>query len=155
MAVYDARRQGAISHGGTYNGSPVAAAAGLATLRQLDDATYERLERLGERLGAAIRSEVATIGVDVRVEVVGSLFQVFRGQGATAFATGVAGGPTLFLGLLLEGFYLAPRGMGAIPAIATETDVDELAAAVGRALVTLERAEAADRAERVPEPTPA
>jgi glutamate-1-semialdehyde 2,1-aminomutase len=155
MAVYDARRQGAISHGGTYNGSPVAAAAGLATLRQLDEATYDRLDRLGERLGAAIRGQIDAAGVDVRVEVVGSLFQVFRGQGATAFATGVAGGPTLFLGLLLEGFYLAPRGMGAIPAIATETDVDDLASAIGRALVVLDRAEAADRldaADRVPEP---
>ena len=70
--------------------------------------------------------------------VVGSLFQVFRGEGVTAFATGVAGGPTLFLGLLLEGFYLAPRGMGAIPAIATETDIDDLAAAIGRTLVALE-----------------
>ena len=155
MAVYDARRQGAISHGGTYNGSPVAAAAGLATLRQLDDAAYERLDRLGQRLGTAIRAEVDGAGVDVRVEVVGSLFQVFRGQGTTAFATGVAGGPTLFLALLLEGFYLAPRGMGAIPVIATEADVDELASAVGRALVVLERAEAAERAEAVPEPTPA
>ena len=56
-----------------------------------------------------------------------------RGRTAsTAFATGVAAGPTLFLGLLLEGFYLAPRGMGAIPAIATEADIDDLAAAIGR-----------------------
>ena len=70
---------------------------------------------------------------------VGSLFQVFPGParaGATAFATGVAGGPTLFLALLLDGFYLAPRGMGAIPAIATEADVDDLADAIGRALVS-------------------
>jgi hypothetical protein len=73
------------------------------------------------------------------VAVVGSLFQVFRGAGVTAFATGVAGGPTLFLGLLLQGFYLAPRGMGAIAAIATEADVDALAAAVGRSLVALDR----------------
>ena len=35
MSVFDARRSGAISHGGTFNGSPVAAAAGLATLREL------------------------------------------------------------------------------------------------------------------------
>jgi len=152
MAVYDARRQGAISHGGTFNGSPVAAAAGLATLGQLNEATYDRLERLGERLGTAIGREIGAAGVDVRVAVVGSLFQVFRGQGATAFATGVAGGPSLFLGLLLEGFHLAPRGMGAIPAIATETDVDDLAAAIGRVLVVLERAEDVDR---VPQATSA
>ena len=138
MGIFDARRAGAVSHGGTFNGSPVAAAAGLATLRALTPPTYERLEALGARLGAAIQGEIERAGVDARVAVVGSLFQVFRGEGVTAFATGVAGGPTLFLGLLLEGFYLAPRGMGAIPAIATEADVDDLAAAIGRTLVALE-----------------
>ena len=139
MAVFDARRAGAASHGGTYNGSPVAAAAGLATLRQLDAAAYERLDALGARLGAALEGEIERAGVDACVAVCGALFQVFRGQGATAFATGVAGGPSLFLGLLLEGFYLAPRGMGAIPVVADEADVDELAAAIGRTLAALER----------------
>jgi hypothetical protein len=56
------------------------------------------------------------------------------GEGVAAFATGVPDGAPLYLGLLLEGFYLAPRGMGAIPAIANETDIDELAAAIGRVL---------------------
>jgi glutamate-1-semialdehyde 2,1-aminomutase len=141
MAVFDARRTGAVSHGGTYNGSPVAAAAGLATLRLLDEAAYGRLERLGSRLGSAVGSEIERSGVDATVTVVGSLFQVFRGAGAgqTAFAPGAGGGPTPFLGLLLEGFYLAPRGMGGIPVVATEADIDELAAAVGRSLVALER----------------
>jgi glutamate-1-semialdehyde 2,1-aminomutase len=146
MAVFDARRSGAITHGGTYNGSPVAAAAGLATLHALDDAAYARLDRLGGRLGEAVGREIERTGVDARVAVVGSLFQVFRGSGATAFATGVADAASPFLGLLLEGFYLAPRGMGAIPVVATESDVDELAAAVGRVLMAL---------ERVPESAPA
>jgi glutamate-1-semialdehyde 2,1-aminomutase len=141
MEVFDARRTGAVSHGGTYNGSPVAAAAGLATLRLLDDAAYDRLERLGSRLRDAVQAEIDAAGLDATVNAVGSLFQVFRGSGggATAFAPGAGGGPTPFLGLLLEGFYLAPRGMGAIPIVATEADVDELAAAVGRTLLALDR----------------
>src|SRR3954469_1774350 len=139
MAVYDARRQGAISHGGTFNGSPVAAAAGLATLRELTPETYVRLETLGGRLREALTDVIERDGLDARVATVGSLFQVFSGEGVTAFATGVSGGASLFLGMLLEGFYLAPRGMGAIPAIATETDIDDLAAAVGRVLMALDR----------------
>jgi glutamate-1-semialdehyde 2,1-aminomutase len=134
MAIFDARRPGAVSHGGTFNGNPVAAAAGLATLRELTPATYERLDGLGERLAGGVTAVIERAGLDARIAAVGSLFQVFSGPGATAFATGVAAGPTLFLGLLLEGFYLAPRGMGAIPAIATATDIDDLAAAIGRAL---------------------
>ena len=62
-----------------------------------------------------------------------------RATGRRPSRTGVAGGPTLFLALLLEGFYIAPRGMGAIPAIATETDIDDLVGAIGRALGTLAR----------------
>jgi glutamate-1-semialdehyde 2,1-aminomutase len=139
MAVFDARRPGAASHGGTFNGSPVAAAAGLATLRQLDAAAYQRLDTLGTRLGNALEATIERAGLDVRVAVSGSLFQVFRGQSATAFATGVAEGPSLFLGLLLDGFYLAPRGMGAIPVVADEADIDELAAAIGRTLTAIER----------------
>ena len=146
MAIFDARRPGAISHGGTFNGSPVAAAAGLATLRALTPEAYPRLEALGERLRARVAATIERERLDARVTAVGSLFQVFSGTGVTAFATGVAGGPTLFLGLLLDGFYLAPRGMGAIPAIAAEADVDDLADAIGRALVLLAEARAGEPA---------
>ena len=146
MGIFDARRAGAISHGGTFNGSPVAAAAGLATLRQLTPDTYRRLDVLGERLRARVAAAIDHEGLDARVSAVGSLFQVFSGSGVTAFATGVAGGPTLFLALVLDGFYLAPRGMGAIPAIATEADIDDLSDAIGRALVTLAQARAGEPA---------
>ncbi len=149
MAVYDARRSGSISHGGTFNGNPVAAAAGLATLRELTPAAFERLASLGDRLRDSLATTIARDASDARVEVVGSLFQVWSGASAAAFATGVAGVPGLFVGLLLEGFYVAPRGMGAIPAIATTSDVDDLAAAIGRVLVALSAGRPA------PEMTPA
>ena len=59
--------------------------------------------------------------------------------------------PGLFVGLLLEGFYVAPRGMGAIPAIATTSDVDDLAAAIGRVLrVALSSRPAAPRPRWLP-----
>ena len=139
MAIFDARRPGAVSHGGTFNGNPVAAAAGLATLRELTPDAYERLDALGERLLRRVTNAIEREHLDARVAVVGSLFQVWAGEPAAAFATGVDGGPTLFLGLLLEGFHLAPRGMGSIPLIATEADVDDLAEAIGRALVAMQR----------------
>ena len=139
MELFDARRHGAVSHGGTFNGNPVAAAAGLATLRELTPDVYVRLEALGERLRSQVADTIERDGLDARIAAVGSLFQVWSGEGVAAFATGVEEAPPLFLGLLLEGFYLAPRGMGAIPAIATEADIDELAAAVGRVLRAIQR----------------
>ena len=139
MAVFDARRAGSISHGGTFNGNPVAAAAGLATLRELTPDVYARLDDLGARLGRQVAEAIERGGIDARVEVAGSLFQVFVGEDSSSFATGVTAQASLFLGLLLDGVYLAPRGMGAIPAIATEADVDALGAATGEALRALQR----------------
>lgn len=139
MAIFDARQRRAVSHGGTFNGNPVAAAAGLATLRQLTPDAYTRLDALGARLTERLRGRIAVDDLHARVVNVGSLFQVFRGEAGAAFAAGAGQPSELFLGLLLEGFYLAPRGMGAIPTVATEQDVDDLADAIGRVLLTMER----------------
>jgi glutamate-1-semialdehyde 2,1-aminomutase len=139
MAIFDARRDRAVSHGGTFNGNPVAAAAGLATLRELTPAAYARLDVLGDRLGAGLSARIAAAGLSARVVNVGSLFQVFAGDGAAAFAPGAGRPSELYLRMLLEGFLLAPRGMGAIPTVATEQDVDDLAGAIGRALAAIER----------------
>ena len=142
MAIFDARRDRAVSHGGTFNGNPVAAAAGLATLRELTPDVYEGLAALGARLSARLAGHIASAGLEARIVNVGSLFQVFRGEAGTAFAPGAGQPSELFLGLLLEGFYLAPRGMGAIPTVATEQDVDDLADAIARVLRTMSLAEA-------------
>jgi glutamate-1-semialdehyde 2,1-aminomutase len=139
MDVFDARRTGSVSHGGTFNGNPVAAAAGLATLGELPPAAFDRLDALGERFRAGLVASIERDGLDARVNVVGSLFQVWSGAGISAVATGVSVVPELFLGLLLEGFYVAPRGMGGIPLIATEADIDDFAAAIGRVLMTSQR----------------
>ncbi|HEY3164870.1 MAG TPA: aminotransferase class III-fold pyridoxal phosphate-dependent enzyme [Candidatus Limnocylindrales bacterium] len=130
MEIFDARRVGAVSHGGTFNGNPVAAAAGLATLAELTPGAYRRLDALGGRLEARLTEGIGRDGLGARVARVGSLFQVFAGEGTAAFAPGAGRPAELYLGLLLAGFWLAPRGMGAIPTVATETDVDDLADAI-------------------------
>ena len=58
MDRFDARRPGALSHGGTFNGNPVAAAAGLATLRELTPDRYDRLAELGERLRVRLAADI-------------------------------------------------------------------------------------------------
>ena len=132
MDQFDARRPGALSHGGTFNGNPVAAAAGLATLRFLTPERYERLASLGERARERIRTGIAASGIDARVDGVASLFQVFAGPSLRG-EDALSPTETLFLGLLVDGFHLAPRGMGAISTPATEEDIDALAdAVVGR-----------------------
>ena len=137
MGIFDARRTGALTHGGTFNGSPVAAAAGLATLREMTTVQYERLAVLGRRLAEKVTEGITAQGIEARIEVIASLFQVFSGPAESAVATGHDAASELFLGMLLEGFYLAPRGMGALSTPATDTDIDDLAAAILRVTARL------------------
>jgi glutamate-1-semialdehyde 2,1-aminomutase len=138
MDQFDARRPGALSHGGTFNGNPVAAAAGLATLRELTPDRYVEIARLGERLRGRLAGDITARGLDARVDGIASLFQVFSGP-TLAGAGDLTGAQTLFLGLLVDGFHLAPRGMGAIATPATEQDVDDLADAVVARLTAMQR----------------
>jgi glutamate-1-semialdehyde 2,1-aminomutase len=128
MDQFDARRPGALGHGGTFNGNPVAAAAGLATLRALTAERYAWIEALGDRLRASLGAAFQAREVDARVDGIASLFQVVPGPGLDAGDLAPAG--ALFLGLLVDGFHLAPRGMGAIATPTAETDIDELASAI-------------------------
>ena len=129
MDQFDARRSGALVHGGTFNGNPVAAAAGLATLRHLTPERFDELERLGDRLRSTLAAAFSREGLDASVAGIASIFQVFPGP-SLAGPEGLGPQAALFLGLLLDGFHLAPRGMGAMATPTTDADVDDLAAAV-------------------------
>ena len=137
MAIFDARRPGAVSHGGTFNGSPVAAAAGLATLRELtpDDLRPARRPRRAAR-GRAVdrrRSSGRTRRPGRRSS--GRCSRSSPGQRRRRRSRRASpAGRRSSSASCSRASTLAPRGMGAIPAIATATDVDDLAAAVGRVL---------------------
>src|SRR6185437_572336 len=139
MAQFDARRPGSIVHGGTFNGNPVAAAAGLATLRHLTPARYVELEAKGDRLRAELTGAFQREGLDARAGGIASIFQVFPGSSLVA-PEGLTPQSALFLGLLLDGFHLAPRGMGALATPATDADLDDLVAAVVRRLASMQAA---------------
>jgi glutamate-1-semialdehyde 2,1-aminomutase len=153
MDLLDARRPGALVHGGTFNGNPVTMAAGLATLRHLTPDRYARLAEMGERLRSSLGRHLLAEGLDVRVTGAASLFQVHLGGAADAgsLATGRSGGDPgaaavtkarsrrFYLALLLAGFFTAPRGMGALSTPMTETNVDgfvEAAVEAARAALT-------------------
>jgi glutamate-1-semialdehyde 2,1-aminomutase len=142
MDQFDARRPGALPHGGTFNGNPVAAAAGLATLRHMTPERYDELDRLGDRLRSSITAGIAADRLDARVDGVASLFQVFPGASMEA-PDGLTPQAALFLGLLLDGFHFAARGMGALATPTTDADVDEFAAAMVRRLGAMQAVPAA------------
>ncbi|MGL5817136.1 MAG: glutamate-1-semialdehyde 2,1-aminomutase [Phycicoccus sp.] len=104
---------GPVYQAGTLSGNPVATAAGLATLRNCDDAVYRRLDEVAVVLRAGVSDALTDAGVPHRVQSAGSMFSIFfrdgevvdyddaRDQDLPAFAR-------FFHALLGAGVYLPP-----------------------------------------------
>jgi len=133
MDLLDVRRPGAIVHGGTFNGNPVAAAAGLATLRHLTPARFEELNARGAALRVALAEGFTRAGLDAAVTGAGSLFHVhLGGVGSRSAACQASLQQAFHLSMINDGYYLAPRGMGALSTPMTRAEIDGLADAVLR-----------------------
>jgi glutamate-1-semialdehyde 2,1-aminomutase len=87
LAVYGGRRDimsvvaplGPVYQGGTLSGNPAAVSAGLATLKLLDAALYDKLEALGARLEAGLARAAKDADVACTVQRVGSMITMFFG----------------------------------------------------------------------------
>jgi glutamate-1-semialdehyde 2,1-aminomutase len=131
---------GPVYQAGTLSGNPLATAAGLAVLSQLDDGSYAALERTAERLADGLRDACASAGVDVQVTRVGTLVGLFfAAQPVTDYegarAADHARYARFFHGMLDRGVYLAPSGYEAIvPSLAhPDADVDRTIDAAAQA----------------------
>ncbi len=70
--------EGNIYQAGTLSGNPIAMAAGLATLKLLDDnSIYKRLEKRGERLFTGLKDAARDAGIDIVINHIGSLGSFF------------------------------------------------------------------------------
>ena len=68
---------GDVYQAGTLSGNPLAVAAALATLRQLDGAAYRRLAATTQALAAGLGEAAAQAGCAVQVQSVPGLLTVF------------------------------------------------------------------------------
>lgn len=68
---------GPVYQGGTLSGNPLATAAGLAALRQLDDKRFEALERTATRLATGLAEVIGAAGISVQVPSVGPLVGLY------------------------------------------------------------------------------
>jgi len=119
LEVLDQRRQAPfLAQGGTYNGNPVGTAAGVATLEALTPDVYQRLNALGERIRVGLDDLFERTGAPASVTGIGSLFNIHHTGSDPRYL------PELGLGLLTEGFWLAPRGLGCTSTPMTDKTVD-------------------------------
>ena len=68
---------GDVYQAGTLSGNPLAVAAGLATLAQLDESAYARLAELTQRLAVGLREAAASAGRQLAVQSVTGLLTPF------------------------------------------------------------------------------
>jgi glutamate-1-semialdehyde 2,1-aminomutase len=131
-------------HLGTFNANPISVQAGLATLRALDGAAFERLNDLGETERKALRATLAARKIAAQVTGAGSLFQVHFTKAPindyrSAKTADADAAFLLFMGMMNHGVQLASRGMGCLSTPMQHKHVDRLVEAFDETLRDLRR----------------
>lgn len=139
VGAYGGRRElmelvaplGPMYQAGTLSGNPLAMAAGYAALSNLHTAEYERLEVIGERLGAGLQQACSVAGVAAQVQRVGSMISVFFTDRPVRDFDDANGTDRPFFGrlfhsMLAKGFYLPPSALEAwfLTTSHTEEEID-------------------------------
>ena len=140
MSMWDPSRGGAtVQHAGTFNGNPMTAAAGIATLETLTPDRYVHLEKLGDLVRSELRALFAELEVPMGVTGIASLFALqFTSEEVVDYRTSATNDrnmlDTMFIGLLNEGFLLSSRCLGSVSTVHTEDDVHAFVGAVKNVL---------------------
>ena len=137
---------GPVYQAGTLSGNPVAMAAGLATLEQIDQpGFYESLTASTKRLTDGLAAAAADTGISVSTENQGGMFGlIFTNDGpvrsfAQVAAADVERFKQFFHGMLDHGVYLAPSAFeaGFVSAAHSNADIDATIAAARKVFATL------------------
>ncbi|MBW8782405.1 MAG: glutamate-1-semialdehyde 2,1-aminomutase [Verrucomicrobia bacterium] len=105
---------GPVYQAGTLSGNPLAMAAGIASLRLLEELDpYAQLDRLGRQLRDAVLAAAAAKGIPVQVPQCGSMFSIFfTDTPVRDYETALKGDAKCFTkffhACLNQGVYLAP-----------------------------------------------
>ena len=140
---------GPVYQAGTLSGNPLATAAGLAVLGELDDGAYTMLAGRAEMLGGWLRDVIDEAGLPIRVPVVGPLLGLFFGTDEATDYDGAKGTDealyaAYFHALLDRGIAIAPGAYEILfPGLAHTKDelerVADLASAAAREVADARR----------------
>ena len=132
--------QGSVYQAGTLSGNPIATASGLATLRQLDSAVYDTVDRRASQVSAAVSDSLSKAGVAHRVQHAGSLFSVYFAEDAATDYEAAQQQEAFryrafFHTMLAEGVYLPPSAFEAwfVSAAHDDAAIDHVLSALPKA----------------------
>ena len=133
---------GPVYQAGTLSGNPLAMAAGLAQLREMEKlGGYERLDQLGARLEKGVRAMLSAKGLGYQFNRVGSMFCLFFTEEKIINLDSVMTANTgefrsFFTEMLEQGVYMAPSPYetGFISMAHGENEIDATLEAMEKAL---------------------
>ncbi len=136
---------GPVYQAGTLSGNPIAMAAGIAALQELESGgAYCQLEELAEQLEAGMRDAAKSAGVPVQFNACGSMFcGYFTSEPVHNLADAMKSDrerfKKYFHGMLNEGIYLAPSQFeaGFISTAHARADIDKTVRAAAKVMKTL------------------
>jgi len=149
LAVYGGRADvmqriaplGPVYQAGTLSGNPIAVNAGLSTLAELDNNSYQRLEELGSRLQTGLERALRETDTPGVVQRVGSMLTLFFHRGPVRSWNDAAASDTKRFGawhrgLVTRGVYWPPSQFEAafISLAHNEQDIDQTVEAALAAL---------------------
>jgi glutamate-1-semialdehyde 2,1-aminomutase len=137
--------EGDVYQAGTLSGNPLALAAGLATLKILQDSnTYQVLEEKGEMLFSGLERAASSAGLDMVVNRIGSMGSLFFTNGpvedfTTVKASNVKQFKRYYVSMLEQGIYLAPSAFEAcfVSSAHDERDIEKTVECSSKAFRTL------------------
>ena len=128
MRLYDPKEK-KMYHSGTFNGNALTMAAGLATMSDYDRQAVDYVNYLGDRFRLGLSEIIKNLGVRIRVNGVGSLYNtVFTDKPVVNYRDMASSHESLnqilFMLLLNKGVFIAPRGMFCMSTAMKPEDID-------------------------------
>lgn len=142
MAVFDSsEKKPALPQGGTFSANPLSMVAGIASLKALDRAAFDRLEYLGATVRSGLARAISDCCLPMTVTGTASLFRIhmksraprsYREAWLTPFEQELLRGLSRFM--LSRGVMLPAMSSSSLSTAMTDADVDFFLAAFGEFL---------------------
>jgi glutamate-1-semialdehyde 2,1-aminomutase len=143
MAVYSPRQKRPAHHAGTFVATPIAVMAGIASLKEMNPETLDRINSLGWSLANGLQRVLDELKIKAQIKGYGSLQQIHFtpepvSTASTAYFTLDRDVLRLFhLSMMNKGLFIGSRGFFSITTPMSEVEVDKAIEATATCLSEL------------------